>query len=62
MDYAKYTRSNKFQQLVGSALVDNSYGRVHDFLGTDHTYNSVVLARWNDDIMWYAQAGLKPNP
>ncbi|KAH6720279.1 glycoside hydrolase [Leptodontidium sp. MPI-SDFR-AT-0119] len=56
MDFAKYTGSAKYKNLVGEALVLNSYGQAHDFFGTDHEYVSIVVGRWNDDVEWYAQA------
>lgn len=52
MDYEKYTGSNQFSQAVGEALVINSYGVAHDFFGTNHTYVSDVVGRWNDDVQW----------
>ncbi|KAK0101427.1 hydrolase 76 protein [Cadophora gregata] len=56
MDYAKYTGSWTYKQLIGEALVLNSYDEAHDFFGTDHEYVSIVVGRWNDDVEWYAQA------
>ncbi|KAG4414613.1 hypothetical protein IFR04_012267 [Cadophora malorum] len=56
MDFAKYTGSTKYKALVGEALVLNSYGKAHDFFGTDHEFVSIVVGRWNDDVEWYAQA------
>jgi mannan endo-1,6-alpha-mannosidase len=58
MDFARYTHSNEFEEVIGQALVDNSYGRAHDFFGTNHTYVSIVVGRWNDDVQWYGQAGV----
>lgn len=52
MDFAKYTGSAKYKNLVGEALVLNSYGQAHDFFGTDHEYVSIVVGRWNDDVEW----------
>ncbi|KUJ12476.1 family 76 glycoside hydrolase [Mollisia scopiformis] len=56
MDYAKYAASNQFAVQVGEALVINSYDQAHDFFGTNHSYVSLVVGRWNDDVEWYAQA------
>jgi mannan endo-1,6-alpha-mannosidase len=52
MDYEKYTGSNKFAETVGEALVINSYDVAHDFFGTNHSYVSTVVGRWNDDVQW----------
>jgi mannan endo-1,6-alpha-mannosidase len=52
MDYAKYTGSNQFEKAVGEALVLNSYVVTHDFFGTNHTYVSTAVGRWNDDVQW----------
>lgn len=58
MDYARYTGSDQFSETIGKALVINSYDNAHDFFGTNHTYVSLVVGRWNDDVEWYAQAGM----
>jgi hypothetical protein len=50
MDFARYTHANKFEEVIGQALVDNSYGRAaraHDFFGTNHTYSR----SWSEDGM-----------
>ena len=52
MDFAKYTGSTKYKSLVGEALVWNSYGKAHDFFGTDHEFVSIVVGRWKDDVEW----------
>lgn len=62
MDYARYTGSNQFEKTVGEALVINSYGAAHDFFGTNHSYVSLVIGRWNDDVEWQAPLlELEPN-
>jgi mannan endo-1,6-alpha-mannosidase len=58
MDFARYSHSNEFKEVIGHALVDDSYARAHDFFGTNLTYVSIVVGRWNDDVQWYAQAGV----
>lgn len=53
MDYVAYTSSNAFESTVSEALVASSYGIEHDFFGANHTYVSLIVGRWNDDVEWY---------
>jgi hypothetical protein len=58
MDFAQYTGDETFSETVGAALTSASYNETHDYLGENHNYTQTVESRWNDDIMWYALAGM----
>jgi hypothetical protein len=57
MDYLKWTGDGQFSTEVTAALVNMSYGKTQDFLdGAQAALQSSILGKWNDDILWPAQA------
>jgi len=55
-DYTTWGGDAQFDNLVTSALTNLSYGPTQDFLDGQASGQQGLLGKWNDDILWPAQA------
>jgi len=55
-DYTAWGGDPQFNALVTSALSNLSYGPQQDFLNGQQSQTQGLLGKWNDDILWPAQA------
>lgn len=55
-DFTAWGGDTSFDDLVTGALVNLSYGNTQDFLNGAQAETQGLLGKWNDDILWPAQA------
>lgn len=59
-DHLKWSGDGKFINTVGNALANASFNDQQDFLdGAQAPLQENLSGKWNDDILWPAQAGKK---
>ena len=59
MEYSDVGNDIKYVETISGALANASFGRTASFLGGASLQGfSAGIGKWNDDILWWALAGI----